>query len=48
MKKFINIMEKDIQKDGFTKKEVLIYGVLVPISLVAIMAIAGWLETICV
>lgn len=39
-------MEKDIQKESFSKKEVFVYGILVPLVLIAIMGIAGWLETL--
>ena len=31
----------------FTKFELVIYGILVPIVLVAIIGIAGWMETLC-
>lgn len=48
MKDLWKAMEKDYQKENFTKKEWLIYGVLVPMWLFAIMAFAGWLETKCV
>lgn len=46
MKEFMNTMEKDYQKENFTKTEMMIYGVLVPMALVAVMAIAGWLESL--
>lgn len=45
MKKFFDIMKKDILSEHFTNKELAIYGVLAPIVLFAIMAVAGWLET---
>lgn len=46
MKEFMNTMEKDYQKENFTKTEMMIYGVLVPMALVAVMAICGWLESL--
>lgn len=46
MKELIEIMLKDIKDEHFTRKELVIYGILTPIVLVAIMALAGWLETI--
>jgi len=46
MKKFLDIMKKDIMSEHFTAKELVIYGVLTPIVLFAIMALAGWLESI--
>lgn len=45
MKEIINILLKDIKDEHFTKSEYIVYGVLTPIVLVAIMALAGWLET---
>lgn len=45
MKEFFDIMKKDILSEHFTKKQLVIYGVLTPIALFAIMALAGWLET---
>lgn len=36
----------DIHQGEFTKRELLVYGVVVPMVLVAIMGIAGWLETL--
>lgn len=48
MKKFFEIMEKDIHSEHFSKKELVIYGILMPLALVVIMGIAGWLETACV
>ena len=45
MKKFLEIMGKDILKEDFTDKEYIVYGILTPLVLVALMAVAGWLET---
>lgn len=45
MKEFLRIMGKDIMDENFTRKEYVIYGILTPIVLVGIMALAGWLET---
>ena len=46
MKEFLRIMEKDIMREKFTRKEYIIYGIVYPLALVAIMCIAGWLETL--
>lgn len=46
MKDFFEVMEKDIQKESFSRKEIIVYGILVPLVLIAIMGIAGWLETL--
>lgn len=48
MKDFWRTMEKDFQKEGFTWREFVIYGVISPLAFIAIMGIAGWLETSCV
>lgn len=45
MEKFIHTMEKDVRKDYFTKKEMVVYGIIVPLALVIIMGLAGWLES---
>ena len=46
MKEFFKIMEKDIMREKFTTKEYIIYGIVYPLALVAIMCIAGWLENL--
>lgn len=46
MKEFLRIMGKDIYDEHFTRKEYVIYGILTPLVLVAIMALAGWIETL--
>jgi hypothetical protein len=46
MKEFLRIMGKDIKDENFTKREYIVYGILTPIVLVGIMALAGWLETL--
>lgn len=44
---FEKLMTDDESKQSFTTKEVVVYGILVPVVLVIIMGIAGWMETIC-
>ena len=46
MKELFKILAKDIMDEHFTRKEYFVYGILAPIALVAIMALAGWLESI--
>ena len=46
MEKLFEIMEKDFRKEDFTKNEMLVYGIIVPLALVVIMALAGWLESL--
>lgn len=45
MREFLDIMAKDIEKENFSRRELLIYGVVAPVALLVIMAIAGWMET---
>lgn len=46
MKQFFEIMLKDIQREEFTQKEILVYGVVAPLGLIALMGFAGWIESI--
>ena len=46
MKEFVNMLMNDFRLEGFTWKEMLVYGVLVPAILIAIMALAGWMDQI--
>ena len=43
---FEKLMSDDETCQKFTRYEVVVYGVLMPIGFVAVMAIAGWLENI--
>ena len=45
MKELIEIMLKDIMDEHFTTREYVIYGIVTPLVLFGIMALAGWLET---
>lgn len=44
MKEFFNIMFEDLKQEGFSKKEVVIYGVVVPLAFIATLGIVGWIE----
>lgn len=46
MKELFKFMSKDIMDEHFTRKEYIVYGILAPVALVAIMALAGWLESL--
>ena len=45
MKEFLKIMEKDYLKENFSVKEIIVGGIVVPLVMVAIMGLAGWLES---
>ena len=46
MKDFFKKLMSDNDNDkNFTKYEIMVYGIMVPVGLMVIMGIAGWLET---
>lgn len=45
---FEKMMTDDESGQKFTVKEFLVYGVVVPVVLLVVMGIAGWMETACV
>ena len=44
---FEKLMTDDETQQKFTTKKVVVYGIVVPVVLVLIMGIAGWMETAC-
>lgn len=46
IKEIAEVMMKDITNDRFTKREIVIYGVVVPLAFVLVMAVAGTIEAI--
>ena len=48
MKEFLAKLMSDNDNDkNFTKYEICLYGILVPVGFVVILGIVGWLETVC-
>ena len=45
MNEFLNMMEKDYRKENFTMKEIVVFGVIAPIVILAVLAIIGWLDS---
>ena len=41
MKDFWKIIEKDITSENFTRKEYVVYGIVVPVVLVLLCGLAG-------
>lgn len=41
MKEFMKIMEKDILSENFTRKEYVMYGIVVPVVLVLLCGLVG-------
>lgn len=44
MKGFFETMMKDIYAEHFSRKEYVIYGVVVPLAFVAVAVLAGMIE----
>jgi len=42
---FEKLMSDDDNDKKFTKYEIIVYGILLPVGLLLIMGIAGWIET---
>ena len=43
---FKKLMSDDENNMKFTKYELVVYGIVLPLGLVLLMGIAGWLETL--
>jgi hypothetical protein len=41
MREFLKIMGKDLHAENFTRKECIVYGVIVPMTLVIISIVGG-------
>lgn len=41
MKEFMQIMGKDIMNENFTRKELVVYGIVAPLVLVLVCGLAG-------
>ena len=41
MKKFIEIMGKDILSENFTRRDYVVYGIVAPLVLVLVCVLAG-------
>lgn len=46
MKEFLEIMKKDIMSENFTMREYLVYGILAPLGMIAIIGLVGWIDAI--
>ena len=40
------MMEKDYQKENFIMKEIIVFGVIAPVVILAFIGIIGWLDSI--
>lgn len=46
MKEIINIIRSDFQREGITKRDIVVYGIIVPISLLAACFLAEYINTL--
>jgi hypothetical protein len=46
MKEFLKIMMKDILSENFTQREYVVYGIIAPIALFALIYTAGFLDSL--
>lgn len=46
MKEFLEIMAKDIMNENFSKREYIVYGILAPLGMIAIIGLVGWIDAI--
>ena len=44
MKELFEIFEKDIMSENFTRKEIVIYGIIAPLALILVCGLAEWLS----
>lgn len=44
MKELLEILEKDIMSENFTRKEIVIYGIIAPLALVLVCGLAECLS----
>ena len=44
---FEKLMTDDESGQKFTMAEMAVYGIVVPVVMVVIMGVAGWIETAC-
>ena len=47
MKEFFRkLMSDDETNQNYTREELILYGIIVPIGFITLMCIAGWLDTL--
>ena len=47
MKEFLNVMMKDYKDENFTRNELLIFGIVVPVVFTVVVCFASWLDSVC-
>ena len=46
MNYFLRIMSDDVRQHNFTMREKIVYGILYVVAIVALMGVAGWIESL--
>ena len=44
----LKVFEKDYQKEDFTRKEKIVYGIIAPAVLIIITILGSWLEIVAI
>lgn len=44
MKELVKVFEKDIESEDFTRREMVIYGIIAPVALILVCGLAEWLS----
>lgn len=44
MKEFIKVICDDYKEEQFTKREYVKYGIVVPVVMLAVFAVAAWID----
>jgi hypothetical protein len=45
MKELVEIVKKDILKEDFSRKELVIFGIVAPLAMTLLMGFIGWLDS---
>ena len=46
MKKLWQVTMKDFQGECFTRKEMVVYGILLPLGFIGLVIVESWVETL--
>lgn len=44
MKKFLHELGDEFEKNGASKDDLILYGVVIPVVMIVLMLIAGWMD----
>lgn len=46
MKQLIQLIREDFRKEGFTRKDFIVYGIIYPLAFILLLGIVGYFEKI--